>query len=121
MASISMSFSSSILPSPIPLDKLRIHHSSPNPILRVIRCALVAPPAKKKRHWKEGEFPAISDTSLPATGKKTPLKNVKKKLDRKLKAKAWVDTVTETLSHRIDKKQWLQALEVCMYFAIFLH
>ncbi|KAF7837652.1 pentatricopeptide repeat-containing protein [Senna tora] len=122
MASISVSFSSSFISSPIPQDKCKILHTpNPNPILRLIRCGIAAPASKassssssiaKKRHWKEGEFPGISETSLPESRRRTPIKNVKKKLDRKLKAKAWVNTVTETLSDRIDKKQWLQALEV---------
>lgn len=40
------------------------------------------------------------------------IKNVKKKMDRKNNAKAWANTVTESLSDLILKKQWLQALEV---------
>nr|POE69404.1 pentatricopeptide repeat-containing protein, chloroplastic [Quercus suber] len=67
----------------------------------------------KKKHWKQGEFPGFSETSVYGTSKrKTPLKNVKKKLDRKNNAKAWANTVTETLSELIQKKQWLQALQV---------
>lgn len=51
--------------------------------------------------------------SIPGFPKrKTQIKNVKKKLDRKAKAKAWVNTVTEALSDLILKKQWLRALEV---------
>lgn len=128
MASLSLSFSSSILPSPISQEKCRIQHS-PNPrpqdpIFRVIRCAIAAPTSKsasssssvgKKRHWKQGEFPGTSETSLPGSQKRSPIKNVKKKLDRKAKAKAWVSTVTETLSDRVEKKQWVQALEVIGY------
>lgn len=68
---------------------------------------------KKKRIWKEGEFPAFSENSMPGFPmKRTQIKNVKKKLDRKAKAKAWVNTVTEALSDLILKKQWLQALQV---------
>ncbi|XP_028783234.1 pentatricopeptide repeat-containing protein At3g06430, chloroplastic-like [Neltuma alba] len=126
MASISLSFSSSLLPSPISKDKCKIHHI-PNPVthnppLRIIRCATASPSSKtsssssssvaKKRHWKVGEFPGVSETTLPGSERRTPIKNVKKKLDRKVKAKAWVNTVTECLADRIDKKQWLQALEV---------
>ncbi|KAM1742101.1 hypothetical protein ACFX12_012136 [Malus domestica] len=66
----------------------------------------------RKKHWKQGEFPGVSETSIPAIYIKPPLKNVKKKLDGKNNAKAWVNTVTEALSDAIDKKQWLQALEV---------
>ncbi|XP_057958993.1 pentatricopeptide repeat-containing protein At3g06430, chloroplastic [Malania oleifera] len=132
MASISLSLSSSFLPSPLPPDrsyhnKLRSREDS---IARVFYCAFasparntivssspsssssaVAPP--QKRHWKEGEFPGTSVASRPTQGKKrAPLKRVKKKLDRKKAAKAWVNTVTEALSDRILNKQWLEALEV---------
>ncbi|CAO2838376.1 unnamed protein product [Amaranthus hypochondriacus] len=70
-------------------------------------------PKNKKRIWKEGEFPVISENSIPGFPKRrTQIKNVKKKLDRKAKSTAWVNTVTETLSDLILKKQWLQALEV---------
>lgn len=69
----------------------------------------------KKKIWKEGEFPAYSENSIPVFQKKrTQIKNVKKKLDRKAKAKAWVNTVTESLSDLILKKQWLQALQVLL-------
>jgi hypothetical protein len=109
MASVSLTFSSSIVPSPIPQHKCnKTQHKLP--IFRVIRCAVSPPPSVvKKKHWKQGEFPGFSET--PGTRRK-PIKNIKKKLDRKNDAKAWVSTVTEALSERIDKKQWLQALEV---------
>lgn len=68
--------------------------------------------APKRKLWKEGEFPGVSESSIPGQSKKTPLKNVKKKIDRKNNANAWVCTVTETLSGSIEKKQWLEALEV---------
>ncbi|KAK2358461.1 Pentatricopeptide repeat (PPR) superfamily protein [Trifolium repens] len=117
MASVSLTFSSSIAPSPIPQHKCnKTHHKLPS--FRLIRYAVSPPPSKtasnsspvvKKKHWKQGEFPGFSET--PGTRRK-PIKNIKKKLDRKNDAKAWVSTVTEALSERIDKKQWLQALEV---------
>ncbi|KAL3581930.1 hypothetical protein D5086_016262 [Populus alba] len=40
------------------------------------------------------------------------MKNIKKKLDRKNKAKAWVTTVAEALTDCVLKKQWLQALQM---------
>ncbi|KAK7264778.1 hypothetical protein RJT34_32388 [Clitoria ternatea] len=123
MASVSLSFSSSVVPSPIPQEKCKKTHNptSQNPIFRVTRFAISPAPSKtasnssspvKKRHWKQGEFPGISETSSPSSRRRTPLKILKKKLDKKNNAKAWVNTVTEALSERIDKKQWLQALEV---------
>lgn len=69
----------------------------------------------KKRHWKQGEYPGVSQASVPSrslNNKKTPIKNIKKKMDKKNEAKAWANTVTEALSECIDKKQWIQALEV---------
>ncbi|GAA0163447.1 hypothetical protein LIER_19310 [Lithospermum erythrorhizon] len=71
----------------------------------------------KRKVWKEGEFPASNVKERSSFGyqtekKRTPIKNIKKKLDRKNAAKAWVSTVTESLAECIDKKQWLQALQV---------
>lgn len=66
----------------------------------------------KKRHWKQGEHPGVSESFSSGTSRKTPIKNVKKKVDRKAKAKAWTNTVTETLSDCILNKQWLRALQV---------
>ena len=128
MASISLSFSSSLINNTsFPSTNLRPHHPKPSTF---IHCAFAPPPPKttttsssssssssssvaKKKHWKQGEFPGFSETSIYGTSKrKTPLKNVKKKLDRKNNAKAWANTVTETLSELIQKKQWLQALQV---------
>ncbi|CAN1802062.1 Pentatricopeptide repeat-containing protein At3g06430, chloroplastic [Linum perenne] len=68
-----------------------------------------ATPASPRRLWKQGEFPG---TTQPSDRRRVPLKNVKKKLDRKEKAKAWVNTVTEAFSDSIANKQWLTALEV---------
>ncbi|OAY56216.1 pentatricopeptide repeat-containing protein At3g06430, chloroplastic isoform X2 [Manihot esculenta] len=113
--SVSLSFSSSLLPSPL-------HHSNNSntntrthqPKLRLVRCAYSACSATsvsspKKKHWKQGEFPGTTESFVP---RRTPLKNIKKKLDRKNNARAWVNTVTEALSDRILKKHWSQALEV---------
>ncbi|XP_021640200.2 pentatricopeptide repeat-containing protein At3g06430, chloroplastic isoform X2 [Hevea brasiliensis] len=116
-SSVSLSFSSSLLPSPLPHSnnsktKLKTHQ----PKLRLVRCAYSASAAtpstsvsSPKKHWKQGEFPGTTETFVP---RRTPIKNIKKKLDRKNKAKAWVNTVTEALSDRILKKQWFQALQV---------
>ena len=61
----------------------------------------------RKKHWREGEFPGVSEGS-----RGTPIKNLKKKVDDKEMAKAWASTVTETLGERIQKKDWQGALEV---------
>ncbi|XP_057753185.1 pentatricopeptide repeat-containing protein At3g06430, chloroplastic [Arachis stenosperma] len=128
MASISLSFSSSVVPSPIPHDKFKNTSKTNNPrsqdsSFRVIRFAISSPTnsttasssassVAKKRHWKQGEYPGVSETSLTGSTRRSPIKNIKKKLDKKNNAKAWVNTVTEALCEHIDKKQWLQALEV---------
>ncbi|KAK9672095.1 hypothetical protein RND81_12G076300 [Saponaria officinalis] len=79
----------------------------------IIRCAIASKPTEKKRIWKKDEFPAISVDLIPGFPKKrTPIKNVKKKLDKKAKSSAWVNTVTEALSDHISNKQWLLALQV---------
>lgn len=73
-------------------------------------------PITKKKHWKEGEYPGQSQTSSPGrSNNNNRIKNIKKKLDRKNDAKGWANTVTEALSDCIQKKQWLQALEVGFY------
>jgi hypothetical protein len=91
MASISLSFSSSLLLHD-PLRKNTTLSTNPrtqNPKSRLFYCpfttlvkrakltsssSLVA----KKRHWKEGEFPRISEIIISSTLKKTPIKNLKK-------------------------------------------
>ncbi|XP_077219130.1 tetratricopeptide repeat (TPR)-like superfamily protein [Tasmannia lanceolata] len=123
MALWPLSFSSSLSSSPL-LSRNYRNKKEELVFSRVFRCAMgselkkarsVTRPIKidsqssKKRHWKEGEFPGISDASVR---KRTPLKNVKKKMDDKREAKAWTSTVTETLSQAIQKKQWEHALEV---------
>lgn len=120
MASMSLSFYSSLVCSPL------THNSNSNKqtghrVVRfyVVRCASIASTTKtstsssssKKKHWKEGEYPGVSESWFGGS-KKTPIKNVKKKLDKKTKSKAWVSTVTETLSDLILKKNWLEALQV---------
>ncbi|XP_052203860.1 pentatricopeptide repeat-containing protein At3g06430, chloroplastic [Diospyros lotus] len=133
MSSISLSFSSSLLRSPLhqrrhkrsaPFPTIQLHRCPPSNPNFVFRCASAAsssssPTAstvQKKRHWKVGEYPGVSESSSPRNpserSKSTPIKNIKKKLDRRNNAKAWANTVTEALSDRIQKKQWLQALEV---------
>lgn len=114
MASLSLSFSSSIVPSPIPHHNSNRTHTQ-HSTFRVTCFAISSPPSKpvvKKRHWKKGEFPGTSETLLHDSTRRTPIKNIKQKLEKKNSAKAWVNTVTESLSEQIDKKQWLQALQV---------
>ncbi|XP_014506945.1 pentatricopeptide repeat-containing protein At3g06430, chloroplastic [Vigna radiata var. radiata] len=114
MASLSLSFSSSIVPSSIPHHKSTKIHTQDS-TFRVTCFAISSPPSKpviKKRHWKKGEFPGTSETSVDDSTRRTPIKNIKRKLEKKNSAKAWVNTVTESLSEQIDKKQWLQALQV---------
>lgn len=43
---------------------------------------------------------------------RTPIKNVKKRLDARADAKAWACTVTEALADRINSKNWKEALQV---------
>ncbi|EXB80291.1 hypothetical protein L484_025147 [Morus notabilis] len=129
MTSKYLSFSSSLLPSSLISQNPNNNNNKNNSnklkptTVFLVRCAFAAPQKSgttnssasssgKKRHWKQGEYPGVSETFIPGISKKTPIKNVKKKLDRKNKAKAWVNTVTETLFERIQNKQWLQALEV---------
>ncbi|GMN51410.1 hypothetical protein TIFTF001_020557 [Ficus carica] len=141
MASKYLSFSSSLVPSPLSQrhspNNNNNNSSSPNKFkptsLLLLRCSFSAPStsstsssssssssAGKKRHWKQGEYPGVSETFIPGISRKTPIKNVKKKLDRKNKAKAWVNTVTETLSERIQNKQWLQALQAGLSLSLSL-
>ncbi|CAL5034390.1 unnamed protein product [Urochloa decumbens] len=68
-------------------------------------------PRQEKRHWKAGEFPATSIGS-DSKAARTPLKNVKKRLDARADAKAWACTVTEALADRINSKNWKEALQV---------
>ncbi|CAA0839631.1 Pentatricopeptide repeat-containing protein -chloroplastic [Striga hermonthica] len=88
-----------------PLRRLLISAASAPP-----RPSTASNPPARKKHWKIGEYPGFIET--PNKKKRTPIKNIKKKLDRKQNAKAWANTVTEALSDAIDKKQWLRALEV---------
>ncbi|EPS63627.1 hypothetical protein M569_11156 [Genlisea aurea] len=71
--------------------------------------------APKKKHWKNREYPGLVESSPEFSafnGRRTPVKNIKKRIDRKNVAKGWVNTVTEALADAIDKKQWSRALEV---------
>ncbi|KAL3321493.1 hypothetical protein AABB24_039225, partial [Solanum stoloniferum] len=114
--SVSLSSSSSLFPSPL------IHPAGGNvrrlfdfrrPLAAVISCRSSSSVAfPKKKHWKQGEYPGFTEQSGFKNNKRTPIKNIKKKLDRKSNAKAWVNTITEALSEYIEKKQWVQALEV---------
>ena len=68
-------------------------------------------PPPEKRHWKAGEF---LGTAAPPDSKasRTPLKNIKKRLDARADAKAWACTVTEALADSINSKNWREALQV---------
>ncbi|KAF2938920.1 hypothetical protein DAI22_03g153500 [Oryza sativa Japonica Group] len=63
-----------------------------------------------RRHWKAGEFPGTQEDSRRP--RRSPIKNVKKRLDARAEAKAWACTVTEALADRIDAKNWQEALQV---------
>lgn len=115
-SSFSLSLSSSFLTSPLPeLDKF---HKHPFHVRLPFRFSVAAAAAAssvaepKKRHWKKGEYPGESVNTAASSRRRTPIKNIKKRMDHRLKAKAWVCTVTETLSDLIQKKNWLEALEV---------
>ncbi|KAG2481611.1 pentatricopeptide repeat-containing protein At3g06430, chloroplastic-like [Panicum virgatum] len=68
-------------------------------------------PPPEKRHWKAGEF---LGTAAPPDSKasRTPLKNIKKRLDARADAKAWACTATEALADSINSKNWREALQV---------
>lgn len=116
MATNSISLSSSLFPSPLILPSggnLRRLFNFRLPLTAVTRChssSSVAFP--KKKLWKQGEYPGFTEQPGFKNNKKPPIKNIKKKLDRKSNAKAWVNTVTEALSDHIEKKQWIEALQV---------
>ncbi|CAN0902883.1 Pentatricopeptide repeat-containing protein At3g06430, chloroplastic [Linum grandiflorum] len=74
------------------------------------RHSVPPPSATSRRQWKQGEFPGT--TTQPSVRRRSPLKSVKKKLERKEKAKAWVNTVTEAFSDSVASKQWHTALEL---------
>ncbi|KAI3825492.1 hypothetical protein L1987_06982 [Smallanthus sonchifolius] len=114
----SLSFSSS--PSLSSDNHRRLHHDHRinygiNSPRFQLRCAMrsVAAPTKKKL-WKQGEYPGdvSGNSSFDRNKKRTPIKNIKKKLDRKNNLNPWVNTVTQALSGSIDAKQWLRALEI---------
>lgn len=122
MASLSLSFSSSIVPSPIHSAK---PNPNPNPItqgpnIRVARCSISAPASKtafvssSSRHWKEGEFLGISETTFSGNTRKTSVKK-NKKVEKKNNHKAWAHTLPEALSYCIHKKHWLKALQVTLF------
>lgn len=117
--SSSLSFSSSILPSPIPHAK-----SNPvpqNPIFRVTHCSVSAQASKAgsssssvskhRRQRKETEFPQeLFFENMLEKPKK--MKKEKKKVKKQSNLKAWAYTLTEALSDCIHQNQWLKALEV---------
>lgn len=113
-AAFQLSLSSSFLPSPLPTTAKT---TTAQPLRRfLVLCSAATSSTSnlpKKKHWKAGEFPALIETSTSQQSRRrTPIKNIKKKLDKKNNAKAWVSTVTEALSDAIEKKQWSRALQV---------
>ncbi|KAL6880306.1 hypothetical protein ACP4OV_011871 [Aristida adscensionis] len=72
--------------------------------------AAAAPP--QGRHWKAGQYPGTSVGAGDARKPRSPLKNVKKRLEAREEAKAWACTVTEALADRINAKNWQEALQV---------
>ncbi|KAJ9537127.1 hypothetical protein OSB04_029860 [Centaurea solstitialis] len=99
----------------------RIHYRIFSPRFP-FRCAItsssyssVAAPKNKKKLWRQGEYPGDVNSSSDMKKRRTPIKNIKKKLDRKDNLNPWVKTVTEELSDSINTKQWLRALEVCVF------
>lgn len=143
-ASIPLSLSFCLLPSPLPPQDNFLSSSSSycarifGSNSRVLGCAFASPVVSssssvgvthRRRHWKQGESTGISG-AVPRPpdqrkDKRTPasLHNVKKKkdndLDRKNAATVfWANTVTEALSERIHNKQWLQALQVSFLSSI---
>lgn len=113
-AAFQLSLSSSFLPSPLPTAAKT---TTAQPLRRfLVLCSAATSSTSnlpKKKHWKAGEYPALIDTSTSQQSRRrTPIKNIKKKLDKKNNAKAWVSTVTEALSDAIEKKQWFRALQV---------
>lgn len=110
--------SSSFLPSTSHLNHSKITQQPRKRItLYVISAATVnTDETTRKKHWKVGEYPGLTQTSFTRFSddkkKRTPIKNIKKKLDKKNNAKAWVSTVTEALSEAIDNKNWQRALQV---------
>ncbi|KAL4590672.1 hypothetical protein LXL04_003612 [Taraxacum kok-saghyz] len=119
--SSSLSFSSSLSLSSNSYRNLhhrhRIHYPITSPRF-LFRCAMrsassVAAP-KKKKLWKQGEYPGdvAGTSSFDRNKRRTPNKNIKKKADRKDNLNSWVNTVTEAFTESINNKQWLRALEV---------
>ncbi|KVH24770.1 pentatricopeptide repeat-containing protein At3g06430, chloroplastic [Cynara cardunculus var. scolymus] len=117
----SLSFSSSLSSSSENYRHLHYHRCIHYRIISprfLFRCAItsassVAAP-KKKKIWRQGEYPGNvpENSSFDMKKRRTPIKNIKKKLDRKDNLNPWVKTVTEALSDSINTKQWLRALEV---------
>ena len=120
MVSMSLCFSSSILPSPIPHSKFP---TTQDPIFRVTRFSVSAPsktsvsasstrkpaPATKTRNPKDKEF---SQTLFFEGMEETPMKKKKKKKEKRKSDKFWVHTLPEVLYYHIHKKDWVNTLEV---------
>ncbi|KAK7328545.1 hypothetical protein VNO77_22655 [Canavalia gladiata] len=117
MGSISVSFSSSILPSSVSHAKLKTNFITQDTIVRVTRISVSASASKttlsassvsKHGRRKENEFP---ETLFFESTEKTNI-NRKKKKKKKENAKAWVHSLPEVLSYHIHKKHWIIALEL---------
>ncbi|KAI7755421.1 hypothetical protein M8C21_027728, partial [Ambrosia artemisiifolia] len=87
----------------------RIIYLSTSPRFQ-LRCAVAQQP-KKKKIWKQGEYPGDVSSTFDSK-RRTPIKNIKKKLDRKANLNPWVNTVTQALSQAIETKHWLTALQI---------
>ncbi|KAK7411757.1 hypothetical protein VNO78_03195 [Psophocarpus tetragonolobus] len=120
MASMSLSLSSFILPSPIPHK----NSTTKDAIFRFTRVSIAAPaskttvyasstrkpaPAPRTRNPKEKEF---SQTLFFECMDKKPIKKKKKMKEKKNDPKVWVHTLPEVLSYRIHKKHWIIALQL---------
>lgn len=120
----SHSFSSSLSLSTDSYRDLHHHHRIHYPITSprfLFRCAMrsassVAAP-KKKKLWKQGEYPGdvAGTSSFDRNKRRSPSKTIKKQPDRKNDLNTGVITVTEALSDSINNKQWLRALEVIIH------
>ncbi|RDX87603.1 Pentatricopeptide repeat-containing protein, chloroplastic, partial [Mucuna pruriens] len=118
---MSLSFSSSILPSSISHTKHNTNPTTQDPIFRGTRFSVSAPasktavsasstrkpaPAPKTRQPKE-----IPQTLFFESTVKTAIKKKKKK-EKENSGRAWVHSLPEALSYQIHKKHWNIALEL---------
>ncbi|KAJ4772276.1 Pentatricopeptide repeat-containing protein [Rhynchospora pubera] len=79
----------------------------------------------RPKHWKAGEFPALSFSEFPSSGsgedpnskntkttKPTMIKNIRKKLLQRHRSTAWACTITEALSDSIRLCDPLRSLQL---------